>query len=78
LRVPSKGFKHERRFRAWGAEVDGELGVVAAPAHVRMRLAQIVARLPSEPYVSKKFLQRLLGVFAWAFQFRRVFFGYFH
>ena len=63
-RVPSKAFKHQLRFRAWGAEVDGDVGTVASPGDVRRRLAEVVARLPTEPHVSKKFLQRLLGVFA--------------
>ena len=74
-RVPSKAVKNRLHFRAWGAEVDGDLGTVAAPGEVRYRLAEVVARLPSEPHVSKKFLQRFLVVFAWAFQFRREFFG---
>ena len=74
-RVPSKAFKHQLHFRAWGAEVDGDVGTVASPGEVRYRLAEVVARLPAEPRVSKRFLQRFLGVFAWAFQFRREFFG---
>lgn len=50
-RDPSKGFKHQLHFRAWGAEVDGDLRTVAAPWDARLRLAEVVSRLPREPHV---------------------------
>ena len=38
-RVPTKGSKGELQFRAWGAEVDGDRGLLAPPKEARQALA---------------------------------------
>ncbi|CAE8611036.1 unnamed protein product [Polarella glacialis] len=69
--APDKGFRDKLQFRAWGAEVDGDCGIVAAPLDIRRHLWRLARTVLTVGKSTLKVLQKLMGYFVFAFSTRR-------
>ena len=65
-------------FKAWGGEVHGERGTIAAPTAFRRQLWALVMRLVLLGVSSRSCLERVLGLFCACFIFRRELLALFH
>lgn len=70
-RATRKSFRGETQFKAWGAEVDGVRGRVAAPLSSRRQVWVLLLEVIKYGRASKQILQRLLGYVCFFFQYRR-------
>lgn len=70
-RATHKAFRHEVSFKAWGAQIDGVKGKVAAPDEMRQQTWCLFYRVVQLGLCSKTILQKLLGYSCFIFQFRR-------
>ena len=77
-RALPKSFRNELRFRAWGAEVDGDKGTVSAPLKARRDLWVILRTLNNLGYVSHDCLGMILGHVCHVFQYRRELYSLLH
>ena len=77
-RAMKKSFRDQLEFRAWGAEVDGHKGQVAAPLAMRREVWHIIGHILEAKGITKEILQRLLGHVCFCFQFRRECFALLH
>ena len=77
-RAPDKAFQGQVNFKAWGANVWGDAGILEAPTEVRRELQDFVGRLLVLRRCTKHIMQRVLGFFAFAFQFNRPLYANFH
>ena len=68
----SKCFRRKRKFAARGTAVDDCSGVVGSPLVKRVTVAQIALKLARASVVSKKAMQKMLGLFVHPFQHRRL------
>jgi hypothetical protein len=67
-RSVDKEFRYEQHFKAWGTEVDGAKGHVAAPLDTRRQLARLLSQAVLKSRVSKALMQSLLGGLVYPFQ----------
>ena len=70
-RATHEAFRHEACFKAWGAQVDGVKGKVAAPDEMRQQTWCLFYKVVQLGLCSKTILQKLLGYSCFIFQFRR-------
>jgi hypothetical protein len=70
-RALKKSFRDELQFRAWGAEIDGDVGRAAAPIKTRRDLWVILAKVLRLSLCSKACLQKILGSLCYCFQYRQ-------
>jgi hypothetical protein len=77
-RASHKYFRRKTLFKAWGGEVDGVKGRVSAPLEMRREIWKLSWMLLRRGSADKKFLQRLLGYYAFIFKFRRELLSVFH
>ncbi|CAE7434654.1 unnamed protein product, partial [Symbiodinium sp. KB8] len=70
-RAVHKEFRFLTNFKAWGAEVDGILGKVGAPLHVRQQVWMLIFKIVSGGFCSKDVLRKVLGYLSYIFQYRR-------
>ena len=77
-RAEHKAFTGDCNFRAWGAEVSGVRGLVAAPLRLRRDLWKLIASLLRGGYATKELLQRILGYCCFCLQYRRELFALLH
>ena len=72
-RAENKAFRHERKFTAWGTQVSDQSGRVGAPVTKLRFIFCLCCHVLNNPYMSKKGMQKLLGLFVHPFQHRREF-----
>lgn len=77
-RAEHKAFTGECNFKAWGAEISGVRGQVAAPLHMRRDLWKLIASLLRGGCATKELLQRILGYCCFCLQYRRELFALLH
>ena len=70
-RAMKKSFREQLEFRAWGAEVKGDKGQVAAPLSMRRELWKIIGMMLGAKGATKGILQQVLGHICFCLQFRR-------
>eukprot|EP00438_Fugacium_kawagutii_P003209 Skav218054 [mRNA] locus=scaffold214:1429603:1436014:- [translate_table: standard] len=70
-RAEHKAFRAEVAFKAWGAEVDGVKGFVAAPLDMRRQTWVLLQRVVELGFCSKEIFQKLLGYLCFIFQYKR-------
>ena len=74
---PKKKERRVRVFKAWGAQFEGDTGTVSMERTRLVSLCICTARVTAHGVVSERVLQKLLGLRAFAFQFRRPLFAIF-
>ena len=77
-RALHKSFRAECKFKAWGAEVNGVLGLVGSPVETRRQIWLLIFKVVKEGQTSKGILQRLMGHVCFCFQYRREFYALQH
>ena len=77
-RALHKSFRAQCNFKAWGAEVDGVLGLVGSPVETRRQIWVLIFKVIKEGKTSKGILQRLMGYVCFCFQYRREFYALQH
>ena len=73
-----KAFDKEYCFKAWGTQVDSNSGRVGTPLQKLRQVEELTLRLISQKHVSKKALQKLLGLYVHPFMHRRECMSIFH
>lgn len=68
-----KRFERQVDFKAWGAQVRGGRGSLASPTESRVAVAHLLDLLLEVGFVTKKILETVCGLLAYAFGFRREF-----
>ena len=61
------------KFTAWGTEVDSQTGRVGAPLHKLQQLVQLIHEVCQLPFVTKKLLQKTVGLIVHPAMHRRIF-----
>ena len=74
---PKKKERRVRVFKAWGAQFEGDTGTVSMDRTRLVSLCVCTARVAAHGVITERVLQKLLGLWAFAFQFRRPLFAIF-
>ena len=72
-----KSLRRESIFKVWGAQFHGTQGLVSMDATKLISLCVVTARVAQSKICTERLLQKLLGLWAFAFQFRRPLFSLF-
>ena len=72
-----KSLRRARMFKVWGAQFDGNQGLLSMDATKLISLIVVTARVAKSKICTERLLQKLLGLWAFAFQFRRPLFSLF-
>ena len=75
---PKKAVQRGARFQAWGAEFDGNRATVGINRTKLAALCPCTCRIACKGVISVRVLQKLLGLWAFAMQFRRPLFSLLH
>ena len=67
---PKNSVKRASVFSAWGAQFDGTVRCVAMDRTKLVALCAVTARIAASRLCSERLLQKLLGLWAFVFQFR--------
>ena len=74
---PKKRIRRAAVFKAWGAHVDGDSGIISMDRTRLVNLIVCTAQVTQLGVCTQHLLQRLAGLWAFAFQFRRPLFSVF-
>ena len=74
---PKKKFRRASEFKAWGAHFEGNQGLVGMDRAKLVSLCAATAKLASLGCCTEQLLQKVAGLWAFAFQFRRPLFAIF-
>jgi hypothetical protein len=77
-RSAKKAFDKQYSFKAWGTAVDSETGWVSTPAEKLRQIETLTTSLLSHGEVTKKALQKLIGLYVHPFMHRRQCMAIFH
>ena len=75
---PKKRLRRADNFKAWGAHFDGNACLVGMDRTKLVMLSFLTALLAQKGVVSERLLQKVLGLWAFALQFRRPLFSLLH
>ena len=70
-RSTKKAFDKQYTFKAWGTQVDSQSGLVSAPTSKLRQIEMLTCALLQGGLVTKKAMQKLVGLFVHPFMHRR-------